>query len=80
MYRNFVYKGGLLTMTLKSCNTGNYSEGGFKTISEDLTQMRSGLIIFSPPNFWMSDGTVQGNSGYNMFMDGKLVGWDLKHE
>lgn len=78
MYQNFVTNGGQLTMYLKSCNTGNYSEGGYRTISEDLSQMRNRLIIHAPAAFWLKDGSIQNKAGYNMFMNGAKVGWDLK--
>lgn len=78
MYRNFATNGSNLTMNLKSCNTGNYSQGGYRTISEDLTQMRSRLTIHAPAAYWMFNGTVQNNAGYNMFIDGANVGWNPK--
>jgi RHS repeat-associated protein len=73
MYKNFVDNGGSLMMNLKSCNTGM----GDKNISQELTQYRSGLIIHAAASEWKYDGTIKNNAGYNMFVNGVKVGWDL---
>jgi hypothetical protein len=78
MYNNFVANGGNLTLNLKSCNTGNYSQGGNRTISEDLTQMRAKLIIHAAVSLWKYNGSIQDNMGYNMFINGAKVGWNPK--
>lgn len=74
MYKNFVDNGGNLTMIFKSCNTGM----GNKNISQELTQYRNGLTIHAAAGPWKYNGTIQNNAGYNMFVNGVKVGWDLK--
>ena len=74
MYRNFVNNGGTLTMNFKSCHTGL----GNQNIAQQLSQYRSGLSIHAANDYWKYNGTIQNNAGYNQFINGVKVGWDLK--
>lgn len=76
MYRNFVKNGGGLVINLKSCYTGDISDG--YTMGEALSYYRIGLTIHAPASEWLYTGEVLGNKGYNQFIGGEKTGWDLK--
>jgi hypothetical protein len=73
MWQNYKTNGGNLTVDLKSCFTGYYSER--LNISQALTAVNPALTIYAAANFWKYDGTVQDNAGYNKYVDGIKTDW-----
>ncbi|WP_395043761.1 hypothetical protein [Flavobacterium sp.] len=76
MWRSYMKTGKSLSINLKSCYTGNTKLDYGWSIAHDLTKNRANLIIHAAVTGWKSTENVYG--GYNMFMNGNVVGWDKK--
>ncbi|TQM39469.1 hypothetical protein BC670_0267 [Flavobacterium branchiophilum] len=73
MWQDFKKNGGTLTIDLKSCNTGILSNK--INISQHLTYLNEGLTIYAPANYWLYNGEIRNNAGYNKFYEGEKTNW-----